>query len=90
MTRIYDYTLITVIALISYTVHVVAVELFAPGKGLHEVASQATQFDGAAKADLWFEVLAVWIEVIAIAGIVAWALLREYRRQVATAPVRAR
>lgn len=81
MSRIYDWTLITVISLISITVHTISVNLFAPESELHEIASRATEFDGAGLADQWFEILAIWAPLIAIVGIVSWALLREYRRQ---------
>lgn len=81
MSRIYDWTLITVISLISIAVHTISIELFGPQSALHKQTSMATRFDAAAKADLWFEILAIWAPVIAIGGIVTWALAREYRRQ---------
>lgn len=85
MSRLFDWLLFTVISLISMFVHTISVSLFAPESKLHEIASQATQFSGAERADLWFQILAIWAPVIAVVGIGAWCLLREYRRQVATA-----
>lgn len=85
MSRIYDFTLVGVISLISFIIHRIAIGLFGPQSGLHDVASRATEFDGTARADLWFEIIAVWAPLIAIGGIVAWAFLREWRRQVTTA-----
>lgn len=85
MSRLYDYALVTVVSLISFVVHTISVELFAPESKLHEIASRATQFNGAEKADLWFEILAIYAPLIVIAGICAWAMFREWRRQTTTA-----
>lgn len=85
MSRIYDFTLVGVISLISFTIHRIAISLFGPQSPLHATASQGTAFDGAARADLWFEIIAVWAPLIVIGGIVTWAFLREWRRQVTTA-----
>jgi len=85
MSRPFDFTVVTVIWIVSIIIHRAAVELFAPESPLHEVASQATNLNGAARADLWFQILAIWVPILAMGGILAWSLLREYRRQVATA-----
>lgn len=81
MSRLYDYLVIGVVTLISIIVHLVSVYLFAPETKLHDLASMATQFNGAARADLWFEILAVWAPMIATGGIICWGFVRELRRQ---------
>jgi len=86
MSRSFDFVVVGVIWLISSVIHLIAVELFAPGKPLYSVATDGTSvMNGTERATLWFEILAVWVPVLAAIGILAWALLREYRRQVATA-----
>jgi len=86
MSRPFDFTIVGVIVIISAVVHRMAVELFAPESPLHKLASDGTgTLQGAARADLWFQILSIWVPVFAFGGILAWALLREYRRQVATA-----
>lgn len=90
MTRIFDFTVIGVVSIISSVIHLMAVELFAPESPLHEVASGATNLDGATRADLWFEILSIWVPLLAIGGILAWGMVREYRRQVSTAMTRGR
>lgn len=87
MSRIYDFVLVGVISLISFIIHTVSIELFGPQSPLHQKTSEATFFSGAERADLWFEILGVWAPGIAIVGILAWALMREYRRQVTTSRV---
>jgi len=84
MSRLYDFVVVGVVWLISFVAHTISVELFSPESKLHEVASEATAFGGAAKADLWFEVLAIYAPLIAVGGIVAWAFVREWRRQAVT------
>jgi len=81
-----------VIATIGVVIHRIAIELFAPGKPLHELASDGTGvLNGAARADLWFEILAVWMPLFAFGGIAgAYILIREYRRQTQTAIQKAR
>jgi len=86
MSRIFDFTIVGVITIISAVIHRAAVELFAPESPLHKLASDGTQaLNGAARADLWFQILAIWVPILAIGGILAWAMMKEYRRQVATA-----
>jgi len=90
MSRIYDYLLVGVITIISTIIHTIAIELFGPDTKLYDLATQATEFGGAAKADLWFQILAIWAPLIATAGIVLWAFVREWRRQSTTARVPSR
>jgi len=86
MSRIFDFTIVGVITIIASVIHRASVELFAPESPLHKIASDGTAtLEGAARADLWFQILAIWVPILSIGGILAWALLREYRRQVATA-----
>jgi hypothetical protein len=63
-----------------------AVELFAPESPLHRLASDGTQImNGAARADLWFQILAIWVPLMVCGFSALYLLIREYRRQVATA-----
>jgi len=84
--RSFDFVVVGVIGIIASVIHLMAVELFAPNQPLHQLASDGTSvMNGAARADLWFEILSVWMPLIAFGGILAWAMIREYRRQVQTA-----
>jgi len=85
MSRSFDFVVSGVVVIISSVIHLMATELFAPGQPLHELASGGTQLNGAARADLWFEILSIWMPLFASGAILLWALLREYRRQVSTA-----
>jgi hypothetical protein len=86
MSRIFDFVVVGVIATISAAIHRIGVELFAPNKPLHEIASDGTQvLSGAGRADIWYQMLAIWIPIAVFGAILIWALVREYRRQVTTA-----
>jgi hypothetical protein len=74
-----------VIALIAVIIHRIGVELFAPESPLHEVASRADNLGGADKADLWFQILAIWGPLFVLGFAMAFLLIKEYRRQVSTA-----
>ena len=88
MTRAYDIVVCAVIWIIAVIVHLMSVELFAPGTELYELATTGTQvMNGQARADLWFEILAVYVPLLSMAGISVWVMVREYRRSVATATV---
>lgn len=90
MSRAFDLTVMTVIYVVAIIVHLMGVQLFAPSSPLHVLASSGTgAMDGAARADLWYEMLSLWVPLIAMVGITAWSIIREYRRQAITA-VRAR
>lgn len=90
MSRSYDFLLVGIVTAISYAVHLLAVELAGPQSPLHSTADEATNLGGAGLANLWFEIWAIWIPMIAIVGITAFAFLREWRRQSVTrrAPAR--
>lgn len=86
MSRAFDFVVVGVIWTIAVAIHVMGIELFAPGTPLYELAATDTEtMNGAERADLWFEILVVWVPMIAVGGITAWAFLREYRRQAVTA-----
>jgi hypothetical protein len=86
MSRAFDFVVVGVIWVISAVVHLMAVELFAPGSPLFALATDGTAvMNGTARAGLWFNILAVWMPVAAGVGIVLWAIIREYRRTVSTA-----
>lgn len=86
MSRIFDFTLAGTLIIIASVIHRAAVELFAPESPLHRLASDGTQLmNGAARADLWFEIIAIWVPILVTGFAAAFILIREYRRQVATA-----
>lgn len=85
MSRAFDFTVVGVIYLVAIVTHTMSIELFAPGTPLYEVAAGATRLEGQQRADLWYEILAVWVPLSACFGISAWAFVREYRRQSVTA-----
>lgn len=82
MTRAFDFVVVGVIYIIAVVIHLMGVELLAPGSPLHVIASTGTEvMQGAERADLWYEIIALWVPIMAAAGISAWAFIREYRRQ---------
>jgi hypothetical protein len=86
MTRIFDYTVSGVIVIIAAVIHRMGTELFAPESPLHKLASDGTAaVNGAARADLWFEILTIWVPLMVIGFAAGFILIKEYRRQVATA-----
>jgi len=63
-----------------------AVELFAPGSVLYNIATDGTgAMNGTARATLWFEIISVWAPIGATGGVWAWVIKNEYKRQVQTA-----
>jgi len=83
MTRAFDFVVVSVIYLIAIIIHLMGIELFAPGSPLHVLASDGTSnMNGAARADLWCQIITMWVPLFAIGGISAYAFIREYRRQV--------
>lgn len=85
MTLAYDLTVGGVIIAISVIIWLISVELFAPGTALHQTASQATNLQGAERADLWYTILARWVPLGGIFTGIAWPFVRAYRRQAVTA-----
>lgn len=82
MTRVYDFTVATVIYIVSVIIHFMSVELLAPGTPLYEVATDNTgAMNGEVWADQVFMILSTWVPLIAFGGITAWLVVREYRRQ---------
>lgn len=89
MTLAYDIVVAGILAIVAVIIHVIGVELFAPGTALYQTASQATNLNGAERASFWSEFFVVWLP-IAIAGTgPAWVFIRAYRRQAITAYQRA-
>jgi len=86
VTRIFRFTVAAVETIIAAVIHRMAVELFAPESPLHALASDGTTaLKGAERADLWFEILSVWIPLLAIGGVALWLIAAEYKQQAATA-----
>ena len=91
MTRAYDYTTASVVTIIAIVMHYIMIEMVAPGTGIWDLATTGTEvLNGQARAGQWFEIIVLWVPLIGIAGVWAWAFVREWRRQVQTAAPRAR
>lgn len=70
----------------SSIVHYLGLLLFQPGTPLYVAATTGTSaLGGQAWADTVWQVMAIWVPLIAFIGILAWAMVREYRRQAVTA-----
>lgn len=84
MSLAYDFVVASVIVIVSVAVHVIAVQLFGPSAALHSIASGATVFNGAQRADLWYQILAQWVPMggLLVAGL--WPIARAFRRQAST------
>lgn len=82
----FDIVVAGVISVIASVFHLMAVELFAPTSPLYALATDGTSvMNGTARANLWFQILAVWMPVAVLLGIWAWVGIRKYRRTVQTA-----
>jgi len=82
----YDIVVGGVITIICVAVHLMGVELFAPGTQLHTIASDGTAvLSGATRADQWWQMIGIYIPTAGFIGIWLWVLIRAYRRQVQTA-----
>lgn len=85
MSRGFDFVVVGVIWVVAVIIHLMGVELFSPGGPLYTIASTGTEaMNGAERAQLWYEILTIWVPLLACAGITAWAFVREYRRQAVT------
>lgn len=85
MSRAFDFVVIGIIWIVAVVIHLMGVELFSPGTPLYQAAASATNLNGAERAQLWYEILTVWVPLLAAGGITAWGFVREYRRQALTA-----
>lgn len=86
MTRAFDFTLLVVIYVITSIIHLISVELLAPGTPLYETATDGTAaLNGQQFADFVFMATTTWIPLMVVVGITAYVMVREYRRQSATA-----
>lgn len=89
MSRAFDFVVAGVITIIAVVIHLMGIELFAPGTALYSIATSGTEaMNGTARADLWYQIITLWVPLMAVGGIWAWVFLREYRRQSITAIAR--
>lgn len=86
MTRAFDFTVVAIIYIIAAVIHLMSVELFAPGTPLYQLAVTDTAvMNGQQWADRAYMILAAWMPIMAAGGITGWAVVREYRRQALSA-----
>ena len=86
MSRAFDFTVVSVVWVVCVVVRYMGLVLLQPGTPLYAAATDGTeQLGGPAFASVVWQSVAIWIPMIAIAGILAWATLREYKRQSVTA-----
>lgn len=86
MSRAFNFVAVMVVYIISGLIHYLSTELFNPDGVLYGIAANGTQaMNGAARAQFWFEILSVWVPLMAIGGITAWAVVKEFKRQTQTA-----
>lgn len=82
----YDLTVASVVTIIAIVIHLIGIELVAPGAPLYEMAATGTSnLGGADKANFWFQIFVVYIPLIAIGGVWVWTIIKSYKRQVQTA-----
>lgn len=84
MSRAFDFVIVGIIYIIAVVIHLMGIELFAPGTPLHQAAASATNLNGAERAVLWYQIITIWVPLISMGGITAYAVIREYRRQAVT------
>jgi len=90
MTLAYDLVRTGVLVIIAAVVHRMAVELFSPDGVLYGVATSGTSnVQGTYHANLWYQILAIWVPLAVMGFAVLYTLVRVYRRQVQTAAGRA-
>lgn len=86
MTRAFDFTVVAIVYVVAVIIHLMAVELMAPGTPLYEMAvTDTAAMNGQEWADQTYMILSTWVPLMAFGGITAWAVIREYRRQAVTA-----
>jgi len=84
--RSYDFVVVGVITIIAVVIHTMGVELFAPSTELFAVATDGTaNVNGTQRAYLWYQIIAIYAPFGSFVGIIAWSIVREYRRRVQTA-----
>lgn len=85
MSRAFDFTVLVVVYIVAVVIHLMGVELMAPGTPLYDLATTGTAaMNGQARADQWFMIISTWVPIISVFGITAWMVVREYRRQAVT------
>jgi hypothetical protein len=85
MSRSYDFVVVGVITIIAVVIHLMGVTLFAPDQPLYAFATDGTEvMNGTQRANLWYQIIAIWTPLLAVGGIIAWSAIREYKRQVST------
>lgn len=89
MTRAFDFTVVSIVYIVAVIVHLMAIEMMAPGTPLYALGTTGTEvMNGQQWADRTFMILSTWVPMIGFAGITAWAVVREYKRQALTAVTR--
>lgn len=84
MSRAFDFVVISIVVIIAVVIHTIGLELFRPGTPLYDLAASASNMNGQKRADLWWQILSIWVPLMASGGIMLWGVIREYRRQALT------
>jgi hypothetical protein len=86
VSRAYDFTVLGILSIICVVVHLMAVELLGPSTELFALATEGTEnVNGTENAYLWYQIIAIYAPFGSFVGMIAWAVVREYRRAVSTA-----
>lgn len=90
MSRIYRFVVIFLIMLFAIVEHLLVSAFVDPDMALFDLGQQATAFAGATRTQLWYEIGAIWIPLMAVGIAITWALVMEFRQQRTTRVVRRR
>lgn len=88
MGNVADIVRVAVIWLVVFVVQNIMIRLVQPGSSLYETGVEATNLNGAALANQWFQIIVIWIPLIIYGGTLLWITVRLYKRQAATAIAR--
>lgn len=80
-----DIVVSAVLAIIIACVQLVTIELLGPSTQLYDLASQASNLNGADRAEFWYQALVMWVPAGGYLICAAFPIVRAYRRQRVTA-----
>ena len=86
MSRSFDFVVVVVVWTVAILIHRIGISLFQPGSPLYGIATSGTEvLNGPERAELWSQILVIYMPVLVGGGVIAWAFIREYQRQALTA-----